>query len=171
MVNLELVQKVKKAAYLEGDFVTRAGKKTNYYIDKYLFETDPVILEAIVDELVKTLTSVADFDRIAAPAFGAVPIATLLAKKMMKPIAIIKHQPEGDPLVLGEFVNDETVIVIEDILTSGKTAVETCDYLTSIGIKIRTVLSVVNRQEGGPEALQAIGVSSTNLINRDDFLC
>mgnify|MGYP001215409866 CR=1 FL=1 len=40
-----LIGLIKEAAYLEGDFTTRAGKKTSYYIDKYLFETKPHILK------------------------------------------------------------------------------------------------------------------------------
>jgi len=43
----ELARRIKKAAYLEGDFTLRSGRKSKYYLDKYLFETQPDILRAL----------------------------------------------------------------------------------------------------------------------------
>ena len=50
-VSKSLLRAIKAAAYLEGSFTTRAGKQTDYYIDKYLFETRPEILEPLSHEL------------------------------------------------------------------------------------------------------------------------
>ena len=73
---------IKEVAFLEGEFTTRAGKKTNFYIDKYLFETQPKILEQVVDEIVSQLPPLDSFDRIAAPALGAVSLAAVLSLKI-----------------------------------------------------------------------------------------
>jgi orotate phosphoribosyltransferase len=43
MTKQELAKRVKETSYLEGDFTLRSGKKSKYYMDKYLFETQPDI--------------------------------------------------------------------------------------------------------------------------------
>lgn len=50
-----LVKRIKEVAFLSGEFTTRAGKKTNYYIDKYLFETQPDILDEITNQIISKL--------------------------------------------------------------------------------------------------------------------
>jgi orotate phosphoribosyltransferase len=52
----ELIKRIKETAYLEGDFVLRSGKKSKYYLDKYLFETCPDILKALAVEFASHVT-------------------------------------------------------------------------------------------------------------------
>jgi hypothetical protein len=49
----QLISRIKETAYLEGDFTLRSGKKSKYYMDKYLFETCPDILAALGEEFAK----------------------------------------------------------------------------------------------------------------------
>jgi len=58
-----LAKAIKEAAYLEGDFVLSSGKRSRYYLDKYLFSTEPRLLEAIAEALSALLPQ--DFDRLA----------------------------------------------------------------------------------------------------------
>src|SRR3972149_3227042 len=76
MDKVELAKRIKAAAYLEGDFVLRSGKRSKYYLDKYLFETDPVILA----ELGRLLAERAgDVNQIAGAELGGVPLAAATA--------------------------------------------------------------------------------------------
>jgi len=52
MTRAELAQRIREAAYLEGDFTLRSGRKSKYYLDKYLFETQPDILKALGESFV-----------------------------------------------------------------------------------------------------------------------
>ena len=61
------------------------------------------------------------------------------------------------------------MIIIEDILTSGKTSLETAQYLSSIGLNVVTVVSVVNHEEGGVEALTEHGFDSVSLMTSRDL--
>src|SRR4030042_486232 len=54
MTKEELIARIKETAYLEGDFVLRSGKRSKYYLDKYLFETCPDILTALAEEFAAT---------------------------------------------------------------------------------------------------------------------
>ena len=56
MTRQELIKRIKETAYLEGDFVLRSGKRSKYYLDKYLFETCPDILQALGREFGKHMT-------------------------------------------------------------------------------------------------------------------
>ena len=56
MTREELIKRIKETAYLEGDFVLRSGKRSKYYLDKYLFETCPDILKALGVEFAKYIT-------------------------------------------------------------------------------------------------------------------
>ena len=86
----ELGRDLLSAAYLRGSFVLRSGRTSNYYFDKYLFETKPSILRrlaAFMAELVPPGT-----DRIAGPELGAVALATALSLEMGLPFVIVKKE-------------------------------------------------------------------------------
>src|ERR671935_2293976 len=76
------------AAYLKGDFVLRSGKRSNYYFDKYLFETRPAILRRLGRELGRLVPSGAD--RIAAPELGAVLLGGAVSMELDKPLVIVR---------------------------------------------------------------------------------
>jgi len=69
----ELIKRIKETAYLEGDFVLRSGKRSKYYLDKYLFETCPDILKALGKEFAKHVTD--DVTLIAGAELGGVALA------------------------------------------------------------------------------------------------
>ena len=66
------------ASYLKGDFVLRSGKRSNRYFDKFLFETDPHLLERIGAQL--ALLVPRETERLAAPELGAVALAASASK-------------------------------------------------------------------------------------------
>src|SRR5437660_12405142 len=65
------------AAVLRGNFLLRSGARSSYYIDKYLFTTNPDLLARITAELVGRLP--AGTQAVAGPVLGAVPLVTALA--------------------------------------------------------------------------------------------
>lgn len=168
----ELIQAIKKTAYLEGEFVTRAGKPTSYYIDKYLFETNPVILSSLVRHLLPLLPSSDLFHRIAAPELGAVPIAAVLSVMVDKPFIIVKKETKAygtQKLVEGAYEVGERVVVVEDILTTGGAALRACDVVTQLGLSVEKVVGVINREEGAMEAIQARGLGVDALMTKTDL--
>ena len=79
MEKAQLVNRIKETAYLEGDFVLRSGKRSKYYLDKYLFETCPDILKALGEEFCKHLTD--DVTLIAGAELGGVALAAATAAR------------------------------------------------------------------------------------------
>jgi len=171
-MNKALLTAIKKAAYLEGDFTTRAGKKTNYYIDKYLFETDPSILKLLAKEIAATLPALSSFDRLAAPELGAVSIAAAVALEVNKPFIIVKKQSKEygtQKLIEGQFYKQERVVVIEDILTTGGAVLRACDILVENNVQIIEIIGVINREEGAHEAITSKGISYKALFTATDL--
>ena len=85
-----------KAAYLEGDFVLRSGKRSKYYLDKYLFETDPNVLRGIVYELAgmvrEELAEGAGYQRLAAPELGGVVLGAGLSLELGVPLLLVRKK-------------------------------------------------------------------------------
>ena len=76
MNDAELREAIVEAAYLEGDFVLRSGKRSRYYLDKFRFETRPDILAALGERIAATVREhEPEAARLAAPVLGAVPLA------------------------------------------------------------------------------------------------
>ncbi|MFC1752877.1 orotate phosphoribosyltransferase [Thermoproteota archaeon] len=171
-IHSELVSSVKKAAYLEGEFITRAGKKTNYYIDKYLFETRPDILMPLAIELAKCFPSPETYDRIAAPELGAVPLAAVVSLQVKKPFIIVKKAVKGygtQKLIEGAFNPGERVVVLEDVLTTGGAVLRACDIIKENKLSIVKIIGVINREEGAFENIHAQGYEVDALISTTDL--
>lgn len=168
-----VLKRIKQVAYLEGDFTTRAGHKTTYYIDKYLFETLPDILEPLAQELALLFPPSDTYDRIAAPELGAVALGTLLSVILKKPFVIVKKQPKDygtQRLIEGKFFPSERVMVVEDILTTGGAVLRACDILTQNQLSIVGIVGVLNREEGAMENIAQKNIPVTALFSKTDLL-
>src|SRR4028119_434538 len=82
----DLASRVREAALLEGDFVLSSGKRSSFYVDKYLFSTEPALLRDIAAELSETLPS--DVDRLAGVELGAVPLVVATALQTGPPAGV-----------------------------------------------------------------------------------
>jgi len=122
MDKVELARRIKDAAYLEGDFVLRSGKRSKYYLDKYLFETQPDILA----ELGRLFAErAADADVIAGPELGAVALAAATSLASGKPFAIVRKAKKDyatGKLIEGTPVAGKRVLLVEDVGTTAGAA-------------------------------------------------
>ena len=167
---VELGQDLLSAAYLRGSFVLRSGRTSNYYFDKYLFETKPSILRRLASfmaELVPPGT-----DRIAGPELGAVALATALSLEMGLPFVIVKKEQKGyatGNVVEGELFAGERVLLVEDVVTTGSQAIEAGVALRAAGAVVSDVLVVIDREEGADQMLAAAGYQLRALFRRRDL--
>jgi len=165
-----LARKIKQAAYLEGDFVLSSGKRSKYYLDKYLFSTDPVLLKAIARRLAEKLP--AQFDRLAGVELGAVPLVAAVALATGKPFVIVRKQAKGygtSKLFEGRLEKGQRVVLVEDVLTTASQAISAAGRLKEFGAEVVKVLYVVDRLEGAAENLRNAGLVAEALFTRDDL--
>lgn len=153
----QLAQAIKKAAYLEGDFLLRSGKRSKYYLDKYLFETDPQILA----EVGKLLAAHADegIDRIGGAELGGIPLATAAALSCGKPFVIIRQGKKDygtSKMIEGTIKAGDRILLVEDVVTTGGQVIEAVQTIKNAGATVVKIVAVLDRQEGAAEKIAQI---------------
>jgi orotate phosphoribosyltransferase len=157
MDDAELLAAIREHAYLEGDFVLRSGRRSSYYLDKYRFETRPELLAPLAERIAARVAEVEpDAVLLAGPELGAVPVVTAAGLQSGLPFLLIRKAAKdyGTAQRLeGAFQEGACVCLIEDVVTSGGAAVESVEALREAGLVCRNAVCVVDREEGGIDAL------------------
>ncbi len=157
-------------AVKKGEFILSSGKKSNFYVDVKLACTYPDLLKNIV-ECISNLAD--DFDSIACIELGGVPIATALSIKTNKRMVILRKKKKDYGIksdLIGVIQDGEVVLVVEDVTTTGKSAISTVERVRSFGAKVFQVISVVDRGEGAVENLAKVGVELSSVLTIKDLL-
>jgi len=170
----ELRAAIRQHALLEGDFLLRSGRRSTYYLDKYRFETRPELLRPIGERIAAV---VAEHEpqavRLAAPELGAVALAAAASLASGLPFLIVrkaeKEYGTGNRLE-GTFEPGERVCLVEDVVTSGGAALEAVDALREAGLEVGTAVCVIDREEGGADALARRAVRLRPLFRASDVL-
>ena len=161
-------------ALLEGDFVLRSGKRSPYYLDKYRFETRPELLGPLGERIAEAARACEpDADRLAAPAVGAVALAASASLASGLPFIIVRDEAKGygtGNRLEGTFAAGDLVLLVEDVVTSGGALAEAVGALRDAGLVVRNAVCVVDREEGGSDALARIGVRLRPLYRAGELL-
>ncbi len=171
MTDAELAQALRNAALLEGDFTLRSGRKSKYYLDKYLFETRPELLRELGKRFAKFVDDTVD--RIAGAELGGIALAAATALETGKPFVIVRNSKKADygtgKLIEGRLEKGERVLLVEDICTSGGQAIEACKTLKEAGAEVVGLVVTIDRQEGGREAVERAGIRFDTLFTTADL--
>jgi orotate phosphoribosyltransferase len=163
----DLGGRLKATALLEGDFVLRSGKRSRYYLDKYLFETKPDLLRDIAAGLAEKLPAFGPVDLLAGPELGAVALVAAVSLASDMPFVIVRKGEKGygtKKLLEGRAEAGQRVLVVEDVVTVGGAALSAVQVLRDAGLEVAGVLCVVDREQGGREAFAAEGVAFASLF-------
>jgi orotate phosphoribosyltransferase len=162
MTDRELLEAIREHAYLEGDFVLRSGRRSRYYLDKYRFGTRPELLDALAERIAARVAEVEpDATRLAGPELGAVAFAAATSLRSGLPFLIVRKAEKGygtDNRLEGGFEVGDRVCLIEDVVTSGGAAAEAVQALRAAGLECGNAVCVVDREEGGIDALARLAV-------------
>ncbi|MDQ3086493.1 MAG: orotate phosphoribosyltransferase [Actinomycetota bacterium] len=161
-------------ALLEGDFVLRSGKRSSWYLDKYRFETEPEVLRAVGESLADAVREFEpDAVRLAGPALGAVALAASASMTSGLPFIIVRGEAKEYGTanrIEGPFERGELVCLLEDVVTTGGALAESVSALRDEGLEVRNAISVVDREEGGSDALARLGVRLRALFRAEELL-
>jgi orotate phosphoribosyltransferase len=161
-------------ALLEGDFVLRSGRRSSWYLDKYRFETEPEILRALGERLAEAVREhEPEAIRLAGPALGAVALAASAAMASGVPFIIVRGETKEHGTakrIEGPFEPGELVCLLEDVVTSGGALAEAVSALRDEGLEVRNAVCVVDREEGGSDALARLGVRLRGLFRASELL-
>jgi len=170
MEKAELARLVKVAAYLSGQFILRSGKTSSFYWDKYRFESDPVLLNALAEELTKLLP--ATYDRLAGLELGGVPLVSVLSLKTGRRCVYVRKEAKQYGtcnLVEGGFEPSDKVVAVEDVITTAGQVCTSVKQMRDLGLVVEHVVCVIDRQQGGAESLKGIGCSLASIFTLDEL--
>lgn len=170
MSRTELARTIHNVSNLKGRFTLRSGAVTGEYFDKYLFESDPVLLRRIAENMLPLLPD--DAEALAGLELGGVPLATMLSQLSGLPLLSVRKKAKEygtRRLAEGGEVAGRRLVIIEDVVTSGGQVVISTGELRSLGAVIDVALCVIDRQAGGPEALTAAGVELRPLFTMEEL--
>ncbi len=171
MTHQELAQNIYKISHLKGDFLLRSGQRSNEYFDKYRFESQPVLLKEIAEQMKKLIPPGTEI--LAALEMGGIPVGTALSLATGLPCVFVRKSAKEYgtcQFAEGLEIKGKKICIIEDVITSGGQVLLSCDDLRKMGARIEHVLCVIQR--GGETAeskLKAAGLSLHPLFTRADF--
>ncbi len=169
MTTEQLAARVKETAYLEGDFLLRSGRRSKFYLDKYLFETAPDILAEMGRRMGQYAS---DADVIAGAELGAVALAAATSMATGKPFAIVRKAKKDyatGKLIEGAPVEGKKVLLVEDVGTTAGAALEAAQTLAAAGAKITRLVFAIDRMEGARENVESAGYEFNAILTAKDL--
>jgi orotate phosphoribosyltransferase len=174
VTDAELAASLREHAYLKGDFVLRSGRRSRYYLDKYRFETRPDLLGELGRRIADAVREhEPDATLLAGPELGAVALAAAASLASGLPFVIVRKEAKGYGTrnrLEGVFEPRDLVCLVEDVVTSGGAAVGAVEALREEGLRCRTAVCVVDREEGGVDALARQAVRLRPLFRASELL-
>jgi len=151
-----------------GEFTLASGKKSPYYVDVKSAVTNPDLLAAIASAIAHAHA----FDVVAGVAVGGIPLAVATSIITKKPYAIIRaaEKSHGKKDVIIGTVKDTDVLLVEDVTTSGGSALYGIGALRAAGARADRVVTVVDREQGAGEMLRQQGVRLLPLVKISEIL-
>ena len=177
-LKIKLLKLLEQEALKKGEFVLSSGKKSSYYLDGRVITLTPegaylvasIILELIKDR--KEISAIGGPTLGADPIVGAIaclshinkiPIKTFIVRKSTKEHGT-QRRIEGPALIKGS-----TVILVDDVATTGKALIEAKEALDRSGIQVKEAFVIVDRLEGASENLAKVGLRLNSIFTKTEL--
>ncbi len=165
-----LAADIDRACRLTGTFRLRSGQVTTEYFDKYLFEAQPALLHRVARAMVPLLPD--DADLLGGLELGGVPIVTVVSAITGRPALFVRKQAKAYGtcrLAEGGDVDGKTVVLIEDVITTGGAVRDATLALRQRGATVRLVVCAIDRSPAGVTPLADVGVEIRSVLTREDL--
>lgn len=170
MERKELAARIYNISHLTGSFTLRSGQVSSEYFDKYLFESEPVLLADIASEMAKLIPEGTEI--LAGLEMGGIPIATALSLKTGIPAVFVRKTAKEYgtcKLAEGMDIERKKLCVIEDVITTGGQVVLSTNDLRGFGAIVDNVLCVIERDAKGRENLEKTGLTLHSLFTMEEL--
>ena len=155
-----------------GDFTLKSGLHSPIYIDLRRIITYPKLLAQIAEAYLPIL-HLLSFTRIAGLPYAAIPIATAISLAGNYPMIYPRKEVKSygtKAEIEGEYRAGETVVVIDDLATTGGSKFEAIEKLTGAGLVVKDVVVLVDRQSGAKESLAQAGYAMHAVLTINEML-
>jgi orotate phosphoribosyltransferase len=165
--DLALARDVDATCRLTGAFTLRSGQTADIYFDKYLFESDPALAERVVRRMVDLVPHRTEM--LAGLELGGVPLATLLSQMMGLPTLFVRKEAKTyGTCRLAEGGNPEgqTVLLVQDVITTGGAVRNAARALRALGATVTTVVCAIDRADEVVNPLTADGLQVRSVLTK-----
>lgn len=140
-----------------GPHTLKNGDKVEYYFNTKKIYSNPTTLEYIGKIMSNTVEKYTDdndidYNHIVGVPYGSIPLSTLVSQHLKKPLLFTRKEPKShgtQKIIEGNYEIGDTVILIEDVITSGSSIIETIKKIENNGLIVSLVVVLFNRQTGG----------------------
>jgi orotate phosphoribosyltransferase len=162
-----------------GQFTLASGKQSTLYIDARLTTMSPEGLVLIGNLGLQAIRSLWSVDSIGGLTLGADPISyavsytsALMAGEPLRAFTVRKESKKHGTgkLIEGPFRSGDNVVVVEDVITTGNSALQAVAAVQSAGGIVNGVLALVDRDEGGRQAIEEKGFQVIALVTAEELL-
>ena len=167
----ELARDIYRRSHLTGEFTLRSGVVANEYFDKYLFESDPLMLRRVVEALAP-LVPEQGIDALAGLETGGIPLATMLSQVTGVPTLFVRKEAKTYGtcrLAEGGEVAGRRLLIVEDVVTSGGAVLDAVGELRDRGATVERTVCVIDRESGGRKNLAEQGVELKALFTMSEL--
>jgi orotate phosphoribosyltransferase len=159
MADLTLARDVDACCRLTGEFTLRSGQVSHEYFDKYLFESDPVLLARVADEMVGLVPEGTEL--LGGLELGGIPIVTAIAARTGLPALFVRKKAKEYgtcKLAEGPDVAGRRVTLVEDVITTGGAVRDAARALREAGATVEVVVCAIDRSPEGQDPLADVGL-------------
>ncbi len=155
-----------------GEFILKSGETSKIYLDLRKIISYPDILRSVAEALWKKI-HYQSFDVICGVPYTALPIATCMSLMHNLPMVMRRKEPKNygtKQQIEGAFTPKQRCLIIEDVVTSGTSILETATDLENAGLVIQDVVTLINRDQGGKENLAKRHITLHAALTLDEIL-
>ncbi|MGG7439972.1 orotidine-5'-phosphate decarboxylase [Chryseobacterium arthrosphaerae] len=150
-----------------GRFTLKSGIESPFYVDLRPLASDPKILKNLANYLLEMLP-LDNFDLICGVPYAALPMATAMSLESYIPLIIKRKEAKSygtKKLIEGIYQKGQNCLLVEDVITSGKSLVETIAEVEQEDLKVSDIVVVLDREQGGKQLLESKGYRVHTLFN------
>ena len=166
----QLARRIADVALLRGEFTLRSGRKSSFYLDKYLFSTEPEILAELGRMFAERIPP--GTTRLAGAELGGIPLVTSASLASGLPCVFIRNQKKDygtAKQLAGVLSKDDRVVIVEDVATTGGQVLEAAGVIASSGAAIVKIIATVDRLEGARQNIEHAGYAFDALFDIRDL--